>query len=115
MPDTVLKWPAELGPALRVGFSFKLHSQFIVEKKKILSLGSVDSCLVPRWHSLGIAPFTALPQRHAISCSCWSLWLHFSLYPWLPSSPPSPGPRISIKTWSAVAGRRKKAQPESRL
>lgn len=34
MPDTVLKWPAELGPALRVGFSFKLHSQFIVKKKK---------------------------------------------------------------------------------
>lgn len=34
MRDTVLKWPAELGPALRVGFSFKLHSQFIVEKKK---------------------------------------------------------------------------------
>lgn len=33
MQDTVLKWLAELGPALRVGLSFKLHSQFIVEKK----------------------------------------------------------------------------------
>lgn len=90
--------------------SFKLHSQFIVEKKNILAPGSVASCLLPQWHSLGIAPFAVLPQRHAISCCCWSLQLHFFLHPRLPSSPPSPGPRISIKTWSAVAGRRKKAQ-----
>lgn len=109
MQDTVLKWLAELGPALRVGLSFKLHSQFIVEKKYvgpwICGLLLVAPVAFPQY-----CPFhSASPE------TCHLLQLLVTPAPLLSEStaaqlPSLPGPRISIKTWSALAGRRKKAQ-----